>query len=472
MDTSLPQPFGLVANCPRDNVINIVWGNAGAEGYNVYVDGTLKLQSVGCAAYDIEGINAGTHTITVKSTANGKESVGTDISVTVTGSGSVATTQPAQTQQQTQVQTTKKQEQSGSGTTGLYSRLLIGYWHSWNGDGNPFIKLRDVDPNWDVINISFAEPVTPGGKDGKMKFNISGLSASYTKDDFKADVKALQAQGKKVVLSIGGYEGHFQLPTDAAVNQFVSDIKSFVDEYGFDGIDIDLEQKSAYFDKQGEDGDINNPKSTTIVNTTRAIRTIVESYGDDFILSWAPETFYVQLGYQFYAGLNQWCDARAGDYLPMINALRDKTSFVHVQLYNSMSILAPDGNTYSMGTKEGVVAMCKMLLDGFYVGAGSGVKESEATHFKALRPDQVVIGVPSSQNAAGSGQISNANLQAAFNELDAAYPGIRGIMTWSINWDSAQNGNSFARENGAFLQAKRGNEQPQTQAPKSCAPAP
>jgi len=114
--------------------------------------------------------------------------------------------------------------------------------------------------------------------------------------------------------------------------------------------------------------------------------------------------------------------------------------------------------------------MCKMLLDGFYVGAGSGVPESEATHFKALRPDQVVIGVPASQSAAGSGQISNENLQAAFNELDAAYPGIRGIMTWSINWDSSQNGNSFAKTNGAFLQAKRAGEQPQTQAPTTKAP--
>ena len=90
-----------------------------------------------------------------------------------------------------------------------------------------------------------------------------------------------------------------------------------------------------------------------------------------------------------------------------------------------------------MGTKEGVVAMCNMLLDGFYVGAGAGVAKSEATYFAPLRPDQVVIGVPSSAGAAGSGQISNANLQAAFSEIDAAHPGLRGIMSWSINWDSS-----------------------------------
>ena len=51
-------------------------------------------------------------------------------------------------------------------------------------------------------------------------------------------------QGKKIVLSIGGYEGYFSLTSDDAVNQFVSDIKSIINEYGFDGIDIDLEQSS------------------------------------------------------------------------------------------------------------------------------------------------------------------------------------------------------------------------------------
>ena len=89
-----------------------------------------------------------------------------------------------------------------------------------------------------------------------MKFDISGLTSDYTKDDFKKDVKSLQAQGKKIVLSIGGYEGYFSLTSDNAVNQFVSDIKSIINEYGFDGIDIDLEQSSVQFES-GNDKDIN-----------------------------------------------------------------------------------------------------------------------------------------------------------------------------------------------------------------------
>ena len=405
----------------------------------------------------------GKHTIRVTANLNGYETEGQTIEVTVQGLTQDATTK---TPVQTTATTTKAPEQTtnpGTVTTGLSSRLMIGYYHTWNNDGNPFIKLRDVDKNWDVINISFAEPEKAGSTDGKMKFDISGLTSDYTKDDFKKDVKSLQAQGKKIVLSIGGYEGYFSLTSDDAVNQFVSDIKSIINEYGFDGIDIDLEQSSVQFES-GNDKDINNPTSPKVVNMIKAIRTICDSYGNDFILSWAPETFYVQLGYSFYGGINQYCDARAGVYLPMINALRDKTSYVHVQLYNSSPITGLDGTSYNMGTKEGIVAMCEMLLKGFHVGAYYTNSTDESTYFAPLRPDQVVIGVPSSQSAAGSGQVTNEVLQSAFTELNNNYPGIRGIMSWSINWDSSQNKNTFVNENAEFL-AKFKNNEPTTVAP-------
>jgi chitinase len=326
------------------------------------------------------------------------------------------------------------------------NKLLIGYWHTWNS-GTPFIRLRDVNANWDVINIAFAEPVSPGSTDGNMKFVVTGLTSSYTINDFKADIQTLKNNGKKVVLSIGGYEGYFSLTSSAAVTEFVRDIKGFIDEYGFNGIDIDLEQYSVEFNS-GADPDFRNPTSPKVVNMISAIRSICNSYSSDFILSWAPETFYLQLGYQYYGGLNAGCDSRAGVYIPMINALRDKTTYVHTQLYNSIQVMAPDGNYYSMGNSDAIVAMCNMLLNGFNVGGRSEY------FFQALRPDQVVIGVPASANAAGSGQISNQGLQQAFNTLSASFPGLRGIMTWSINWDAYQNNNSFAQSNGAYLDSK------------------
>jgi chitinase len=330
----------------------------------------------------------------------------------------------------------------GTVTGNLPTRIMSGYWHTWDG-GVPFIKLRDVNSNWDVINVSFAEPVTVNSTDGRMKFVVTG--PNYTTADFRADIKTLQSRGKKIVLAIGGYAGTFSIPNAAAATQFANDIKGFVNDYGFDGIDIDTEQESVYFDG-GHDPDFKNPVSPTVVYLISGIRQIVNSYGANFILSWAPETFYFQMGKQWYGGATgTGANHRAGVYIPMIYALRDKTTYVQAQLYNSMAMQGPDGAMYDMGTVPGIVAMCKLAIDGFDVGGNA------AFHFPGLRPDQVVIGVPASQGSAGSGQISNAGLQQAFSQLKTSYPSLRGIMAWSINWDAFQNSNSFVISNRAYL---------------------
>ena len=103
----------------------------------------------------------------------------------------------------------------------------------------------------------------------------------------------------------------------------------------------------------------------------------------------APETFFVQLGYQYY-GSGPWGgqDPRAGAYLPVIHALRDDLTLLHVQDYNSGSIMGLDNQYHSMGGADFHIAMTDMLLAGFPV-AGNTAKV-----FPALRQDQVAFGAP------------------------------------------------------------------------------
>mgnify|MGYP004658904699 CR=1 FL=1 len=492
----VPKPtevVGLTIQKVDGSNVTFVWGQsmdqiASGQMYNVYIDGKYYQTFSNATSITYTFTSDGNHTILVKATLNGYETNGQSVEVGISGnhqsSANTETTvtptivpetvAPTTNNSETTVVTTTKSNvqpttEKESVATEVFSRLMIGYYHTWGSSGNPFIRLRDVDSNWDVINVAFAEPVQAGSTDGKMQFKISGLSEEYTKNDFKEDIKDLQAKGKKIVLSIGGYEGYFSLTSKASVDQFVKDIKAIVDEYGFDGIDIDLEQSSVQFES-GNDKDINNPTSPKVTNMISAIRQICDYYGDKFILSWAPETFYMQLGYAFYGGINQYCDSRAGVYLPMINALRNETTYVHVQLYNSAGITGLDGNTYNMGTKEGIVAMCEMLLKGFHVGAYYTNNNDASTYFAPLKPNQVVIGVPSSSGAAGSGQISNGDLQSAFSELESRYPGIRGIMSWSINWDASQNGNTFVKENAKFLEKMKKSESETTETPTTKIP--
>lgn len=313
----------------------------------------------------------------------------------------------------------------------LPHRILVGYWHNFD-NGTGFIKLRDVSPSFDVIDVSFG---VPNGTTGQIVFTpYSGTSAA----EIKSDVAILHSRGKKVILSISGYTDPFSLLNSSQTQNFVTSVTSILREYNFDGIDLDLEQHSLFFNPG--DTNINNPTSPSIVNLISAVRSIRANIGSSFLLTMAPETFFVQVGYTNHGGISG--DDRAGSYLPLIHNLRDILTFVAFQSYNSGPIRALDGTYYNMGGPDFHVAMTEMLLQGFPIAGNAN------NFFPPLRPDQVVLGVPAGQQA-GSGYLPPAQVTQAFDYLSkgksfggsyklvkpAGYADLRGIMTWSVNWD-------------------------------------
>ncbi|SHK51475.1 chitinase [Clostridium cavendishii DSM 21758] len=319
-------------------------------------------------------------------------------------------------------------------TSGIPNHVLVGYWHNFsNGAGD--IKLRDVSPNFDVINLSFGEPTTVTS--GDIRFT----PYNATDAEFKSDVQFLQGKGKKVLLSIGGEKGEVQLVDTASVTNFVNSVSTIIDKYGLDGLDVDFEGQSLHLN--AGDKDFKNPTSPLIVNTISALKQLKAKYGDKFILTMAPETFFVQLGHTYYGGLNSYVDNRAGAFLPVIYALRDSLSWLQVQYYNSGPINDINGKSQSMGSGEFYASLVDMLLTGF------NVNNDPNYFFPPLRQDQVVIGVPSCAGA-GNGYVSNTELQSALDGLingkrvggynvSNKYPNLRGLMTWSINWDKYTN---------------------------------
>lgn len=186
---------------------------------------------------------------------------------------------------------------------------LVGYWHNFdNGSSN--IRLREVSSDFDVIQVAFAEP-TGGSTSGDMVFQPYNASVS----EFQADIRHLQGQGKKVLISVGGANGTVDLSSEQARQNFVRTMKGIIDTYGFNGLDIDLEGSSLSLN--GGDTDFRNPTTPKIVNLISAVKDILNSYSSDFMLTMAPETAYVQGGYVAYGG--PW-----GAYLPVIYALREQ----------------------------------------------------------------------------------------------------------------------------------------------------
>ena len=330
-------------------------------------------------------------------------------------------------------------------------RLLVGYWENWG----TVIPLEDVSSDFDFINIAFALPKN-GPEGGTMEFTPQGMNDTT----FKAGIKALQTNGRKVLISLGGETGRVRLKTSNARDMFVKSMVEIIRKYGFNGLDIDFE--GSYLDTtlvlDEGDTDFRNPTTPVIVNLISALDSICEQCGPGFILTMAPETFYVQSGYDYYGGYSNVGDRRVGSYLPVLQALRNRLTLLHVQLYNSGSCSALDGKTYEQGTADFVVGMTEMLLTGFPVA------KSDDLFFQGLRPDQVAVGLPASGNAAGGGYIDPAEVQKALDYLilgksfggsyklqnEAGYPNLRGVMEWSINKDR-QADNAFSSQIRSYL---------------------
>src|SRR6201999_3574792 len=51
----------------------------------------------------------------------------------------------------------------------------------------------------------------------------------------------LQSRGQKVILSVGGQNGTVSVSDAASASNFASSVYSLIQQYGFNGVDIDLE---------------------------------------------------------------------------------------------------------------------------------------------------------------------------------------------------------------------------------------
>ncbi|MGW0934809.1 chitinase [Streptomyces sp. NPDC002666] len=414
-------PAGLKAGTPTSSSVPLSWTAAtGATGYNVYRGGTKVLSATGTSA-TVTGLTASTaYSFQVAATNEAGESAkSAAVSATTTAGG------------------------GGGGGADLPAHALVGYLHSSFANGSGYTRMADVPDSWDVIDLAFGEPTSVTS--GDIRFSLCPVTECPNVEsvaEFKAAIKAKQAAGKKVLISIGGQNGQVQLATTAARDTFVSSVSKIIDEYGLDGLDIDFEGHSLSLNTG--DTDFRSPTTPVVVNLISAVKSLKAKYGEKFVLTMAPETFFVQLGYQYY-GSGPWGgqDPRAGAYLPVIHALRDDLTLLHVQDYNSGSIMGLDNQYHSMGGADFHIAMTDMLLTGFPV-AGDQTKV-----FPGLRPDQVAIGLPASTQA-GNGHTSPAEVTKALNCLTkktdcgsyathGTWSGLRGLMTWSVNWDRFNN---------------------------------
>ncbi|MBU3700238.1 MAG: T9SS type A sorting domain-containing protein [Candidatus Kapabacteria bacterium] len=316
---------------------------------------------------------------------------------------------------------------------GTYAQLptpaLVGYWHNWNDANAPYRYIDSVDDRYNVIDVAFAVPVS--NTDMTMTF----VPDRGSNQEFITRIQRVQQAGKKVLLSVGGATASIDLTTTQNRDAFVTSMSNLLKTFGFDGMDVDIEHGASILVNGGT---IASPQAAAQKHLIEAIKSIMAQYRTDLgrkmLLTFAPETAYVQGGQSGFG--NIW-----GGYLPIIDALRDSLDLIHVQLYNSGTMYGVDKNIYAQGTADFIVAMTEAVIKGFNTQGGN---------FAGVAASKVAVGLPASVNAAGGGYVDSTTINRAVNYLlgkgtkpgtytlaqAGGYPDLRGMMTWSINWDA------------------------------------
>jgi chitinase len=291
-------------------------------------------------------------------------------------------------------------------TGSLPAHELTGYWQNFVNGATP-LRLRDVSSSYDLIAVAFAD--TDPSRTGAVRFAVDpGLSSAlggYSDADLRADISTLHARGKKVIISVGGQNGTVSVSDPTAAANFADSVFNVMRSFGFDGVDIDLEN------------------GLTPDAMSQALHTLAGRAGAGLIITLAPETLFMQ--------------SPSATYLSLAIKIKDVLTVVHTQYYNSGSMNGCDGRVYSQGTVDFITAQACIALQ------------------NGLRPDQVALGFPASPSAAGSGFVDPSSVvNAAVDCLTRGtrcgsfrpprtWPGLRGVMTWSINWDRSS-GSTFS----------------------------
>jgi chitinase len=124
------------------------------------------------------------------------------------------------------------------GSTAAAGKFLAGYYPNWTPAP---VRIRDVDPRYNLLYLFAATPVggTPGTT-GAITWSPpgDGLGAAT---NLNADIAyARTAQGRKILLSIGGAGNAISFPNRTKSQAFVDSVAALYTQLGgFDGIDWD-----------------------------------------------------------------------------------------------------------------------------------------------------------------------------------------------------------------------------------------
>ena len=345
---------------------------------------------------------------------------------------------------------------------------IIGYLYGWVSPP-PAAEVEAAHYTHVLIAFGLFSMSAPG------TINVDALSG-FSTPDLATYVAELQAQGVKVLLSLGGASTSIPDTTvsfDQAVSlaatpsdfitDFINSMNGLVSTYGFDGFDFDIEaglNEANSFSDPTEgclDDTIYNPKCDIAY-----LSEIINGFHKDSsasLLTLAPQLANVAATPSFTA---IW-----GNYASLAMATASSLEWVGFQTYNSGCVFGIDRNCYPLegttltSSPDSAVAVATDLLEDWPEKTSTGVVTGFQPYKSGLNPSQVVLGYVS-QNAEGA---SDGSPPAVINVVKDAiqclrtgeacdsytppntYPDIGGVFDWTLNYDAS---NSYAFSTGLY----------------------
>ncbi|PRB45850.1 chitinase [Pseudomonas sp. MYb2] len=311
-------------------------------------------------------------------------------------------------------------------------KILMGFWHNWPaGPSDGYrqgrfasLSLEEVPKEYNVVAVAFMKG---SGIPTFKPFNLSDA-------EFRRQVGVLNSQGRAVLISLGGADAHIELRSGQE-QPLANEIIRLVETYGFDGLDIDLEQSAIDF----------AANKTVLPAALKLVKDHYAGQGKHFIISMAPEFPYL---------------TSTGKYVSYLQALEGYYDFVAPQFYNQGGdgVWVPEANN---GAGAWIAQNNDALKEDFlYYLTESLVTGTRG--FTRIPADKFVIGLPANNDAAATGYVIDKTVVGnVLKRLAIKGLPIKGLMTWSVNWDNGTSKDGvpynweFSRRYGPLIQGGR-----------------
>jgi len=217
----------------------------------------------------------------------------------------------------------------------------------------------------------------------------------------KAYIDSLHQVGIKVLLSLGGaltsingtsvdFHQVLSLASSPATFQstFVNSVNSMMSQYGFDGIDIDIEHGL-----QGS-GTFTNP--TGDIAVLAGILNTLHQNNPSMLISLAPQVANISATSGF--------DGVWGNYASLIMQTYNALSWVGIQIYNTGCAYGIDHVCYAddANSPNLSVAMATALLENWPQKDSTGRATGFQPYISYLTPSQIVLGYPAPNSSGAS----------------------------------------------------------------------